>query len=71
MFLLKNMDYQNVRNLVRLGSEAYTGGQAANARIMNKGTPQNILTQLHMSANDYNFISTIYFVSLHHFRRTS
>ncbi|ETI25369.1 hypothetical protein G647_02142 [Cladophialophora carrionii CBS 160.54] len=46
MFLLKNMDYQN----------------AANARIMNRGTPQNILTQLHMSANDYNFISTIYYV---------
>ncbi|KIW66256.1 hypothetical protein PV04_08455 [Phialophora macrospora] len=46
MFLLKNMDYQN----------------AANARIMNKGTPLNILTQLHMSSNDYNFISTIYYV---------
>ncbi|KIW23996.1 uncharacterized protein PV07_09736 [Cladophialophora immunda] len=46
MFLLKNMDYQN----------------AANARIMNKGTHQNILTQLHMSSNDYNFISTIYYI---------
>ncbi|KIW93731.1 uncharacterized protein Z519_05046 [Cladophialophora bantiana CBS 173.52] len=46
MFLLKNMDYQN----------------AANARIMNKGTDHNILTQLHMSSNDYNFISTIYYI---------
>jgi hypothetical protein len=31
---------------------------------MNKGTPQNILTQLHMTANEYNFVSTIYYVSL-------
>ncbi|KIX99639.1 uncharacterized protein Z520_04273 [Fonsecaea multimorphosa CBS 102226] len=46
MFLLKNMDYQN----------------AANARIMNKGTDQNILTQLHLTSNDYNFISTIYYI---------
>ncbi|KAH0839238.1 hypothetical protein AYO21_05653 [Fonsecaea monophora] len=46
MFLLKNMDYQN----------------AANARIMNKGTPDNIMTQLHMTADEYNFVSTIYFI---------
>ena len=29
---------------------------------MNKGTDENILTQLHMSADAYNFVSTIYFV---------
>jgi len=30
---------------------------------MNKGTKQNILTQLDMSSNAYNFITTIYYVS--------
>ncbi|KAK4935342.1 hypothetical protein LTR10_023604 [Elasticomyces elasticus] len=46
MFLLKNIDANNT----------------ANARIMNKGTKQNILTQLDMSSNAYNFITTIYYI---------
>jgi Major Facilitator Superfamily len=46
MFLLKNIDYSN----------------ASNARIMNGGTPQNILKQLHMSSNDFNWVSTIYYL---------
>jgi hypothetical protein len=67
MFLLKNMDYQNVCSSGSWNTVCRSlmlEQQAANARIMNKGTPLNILTQLHMSANDYNFISTIYYVSL-------
>ncbi|EXJ86631.1 hypothetical protein A1O3_03584 [Capronia epimyces CBS 606.96] len=46
MFLFKNIDANN----------------ASNARIMNKGTDQNILTQLGMSSNAYNFIVTIYYI---------
>ena len=46
MFLLKNIDYAN----------------ASNARIMNGGTPQNILKQLHMSSDDFNWVSTIYYL---------
>ncbi|KAI1624129.1 putative pantothenate transporter [Exophiala viscosa] len=46
MFLLKNIDANNT----------------ANARIMNKGTKQNILIQLDMSSNAYNFITTIYYI---------
>jgi len=46
-FLLKNIDSTNV----------------SNARIMNTGTHQNILTQLGMSSNEFNFVSTIYYVS--------
>jgi hypothetical protein len=46
MFLLKNLDYAN----------------ASNARIMNAGTHRNILTQLHMSSNAFNFVSTVYFI---------
>lgn len=44
MFLLENIDYAN----------------ASNARIVNGGTPQNILKQLQMSSDDFNWASTIY-----------
>ena len=47
-FLLKNIDYSNV----------------SNAKIMNTGTHQNILKQLGMTANEFNFVSTIYYVSV-------
>lgn len=47
MFLLKNIDADNV----------------SNARIMNKGTPGNIMTQLGMTSNEYNLVATIYYVS--------
>ncbi|UPX17248.1 uncharacterized protein EKO05_0007614 [Ascochyta rabiei] len=46
MFLLKNIDADNV----------------SNARIMNKGTPGNIMTQLGMTSNEYNLVSTIYYI---------
>jgi len=45
-FLLKNIDNINVSNV----------------KIMNTGTNQNILKQLGMSADEYNFVSTIYYV---------
>jgi hypothetical protein len=45
-FLLKNIDFTNVSNV----------------RIMNTGTHQNILTQLGMTADEFNFVSTIYYV---------
>lgn len=44
MFLLKGIDADNV----------------SNARIMNKGTSGNIMTQLGMTSNEYNLVSTIY-----------
>jgi len=47
MFLLKNIDADNV----------------SNARIMNKGTKGNIMTQLGMTSNEYNWVATIYYVS--------
>lgn len=47
MFLLKNIDADNV----------------SNARIMNKGTSGNIMTQLDMTSNEYNLVATIYYVS--------
>lgn len=47
MFLLKNIDADNV----------------SNARIMNKGQPSNIMKQLNMTSNEYNLVTTMYYVS--------
>jgi hypothetical protein len=47
MFLLKNIDADNV----------------SNARIMNKGTSGNIMTELGMTSIEYNWVATIYYVS--------
>lgn len=46
-FLLKNIDSTNVSTV----------------KIMNTGTHQNILKQLGMSSDEYNFVSTIYYVT--------
>ncbi|KAI9733988.1 MAG: hypothetical protein M1834_002645 [Cirrosporium novae-zelandiae] len=46
MFLAKNLDSSNVSNV----------------KIMNKGTDQNILTQLSMTANEYNLVTTVYYI---------
>ncbi|KAF1936589.1 MFS general substrate transporter [Clathrospora elynae] len=45
MFLLKNIDADNV----------------SNARIMNRGSPSNIMTQLGMTSNEYNYVTTLYY----------
>lgn len=55
MFLLKNIDADNV----------------SNARIMNRGTSGNIMTQLGMTSNEYNLVATIYYVSQDLTRRLS
>jgi hypothetical protein len=47
MFMLKNMDADNI----------------SNARIMNEGTNQNILTQLGLSSNQYALLTVAYYVS--------
>ncbi|EXJ83050.1 hypothetical protein A1O3_06867 [Capronia epimyces CBS 606.96] len=35
----------------------------SNARIMGRGTPYNIMTELGISSNQYNFVTTAYYVS--------
>ncbi|KXT17422.1 hypothetical protein AC579_5703 [Pseudocercospora musae] len=47
MFLLKNLDSDNI----------------SNARIMNKSTDQNIMTQLNMSSDAYTLLTALYYVS--------
>ncbi|KAH8601958.1 major facilitator superfamily domain-containing protein [Bisporella sp. PMI_857] len=46
MFLMKNLDANNVSNI----------------RIMNRGTNENILRQLNMSADAYNLVNTVYYI---------
>jgi hypothetical protein len=53
MFLLKNIDADNV----------------SNARIMNRGKPSNILKELGMTSNEYNLVTTMYYVSYNKFSR--
>ncbi|CAH0048191.1 unnamed protein product [Clonostachys solani] len=46
LFLLKNLDSDNI----------------SNARIMNKGTDMNIMTQLKMTSDEYNLLTVLYYV---------
>jgi hypothetical protein len=47
LFLLKNTDSDNI----------------SNARIMNKGTDRNIMTELNMTSDQYNLLNVLYYVS--------
>lgn len=46
MSLLKNLDSDNI----------------SNARIMNKGTSRNIMTELVMTADEYTLLTALYYV---------
>ncbi|KAJ2980697.1 hypothetical protein NQ176_g2476 [Zarea fungicola] len=46
LFMFKNLDSQNT----------------ANARIMNRGTKQNIIKQLGMTADEYNLVAVVYYI---------
>lgn len=43
-------------------TEELIASQASNARIMNKGTDQNIMTQLGITSNEYNLVNVLYYV---------
>jgi hypothetical protein len=47
LFLLKNIDSDNI----------------SNARIMNKWTDRNIMTELNMTSDQYNLLKVLYYVS--------
>jgi hypothetical protein len=47
LFLMKNLDADNI----------------SNARIMNRDTDRNIMTQLKMSSDQYNLLNVLYYVS--------
>jgi hypothetical protein len=48
MYLLKQIDFSN----------------AASIKVLQVGEASNVLTELHMTANQYNWIQTIYYVCL-------
>ncbi|KAH8892903.1 permease of the major facilitator superfamily [Thozetella sp. PMI_491] len=47
MYVLKNIDYTN----------------AAAAKVLQVGRPSNILNELHMNTNQYNWVQSIYFIA--------
>lgn len=47
MYLVKQIDLSN----------------AANVKVLQVGEPRNVLVQLHMTADDYNWVQTFYYVS--------
>lgn len=48
LFLFKNIDSDNI----------------SNARIMNRGTDMNIMTQLGLTSDEYNLLTVFYYVSV-------
>ncbi|CAK7217446.1 hypothetical protein SCUCBS95973_003154 [Sporothrix curviconia] len=46
IFLIKNLDMANI----------------SNARIMNSGTPRNIITQLHLTSDEYSLLTVVYYI---------
>ncbi|PSN59479.1 permease of the major facilitator superfamily [Corynespora cassiicola Philippines] len=47
MYIIKNIDYQN----------------AASAKVLQVGQPSNIMVELDMTANQYNWVQSIYFIA--------
>jgi len=47
MYIIKNIDYTN----------------AASVKVLQVGKPSNILNQLHMTSDQYNWVQSIYFIS--------
>ncbi|KAF5689304.1 glucose ribitol dehydrogenase [Fusarium circinatum] len=44
--------------------DSIDASNVSNARIMDRGTPRNIMTELNISADDYNFVTMAYYVCL-------
>ena len=49
-------------SIVNNGTLQLKSAQESNARIMNKGTDQNIMTQLGITSNEYNLVTVLYYV---------
>lgn len=49
LFLMKNLDADNI----------------SNARIMNRDTDRNIMTELNMTSDEYNLLNVLYYVCWH------
>jgi hypothetical protein len=67
MYMVKTIDAANVGRI--LGKDAKLKFiktnvllKVSNARIMDKGTSRNILTELHITSNQYNLVTVCYYV---------
>ena len=65
MYAVKTIDAANVGSLFSLilQSQSLYPHQVSNARIMDQGTPRNIMTELHMTSDQYNLVTAAYYVS--------
>lgn len=63
IYMLKSVDFTNVCESDLIGNLLLTRlGQVSYARTMDKGTPHNILTELKMTSDQYNLVTTMYYV---------
>ena len=65
LYLVKKLDESNVSSpqLQACSPPFSHAGQVSNARIMNKGTDRNILTQLGITSNQFGMVTVLYTVS--------
>ncbi|KAJ5414582.1 pantothenate transporter [Penicillium cosmopolitanum] len=63
IYMLKSVDFTNVCESDLIGNLLLTRlGQVSYARTMDKGTPYNILTELKMTSDQYNLVTTMYYI---------
>ncbi|KAK8060880.1 pantothenate transporter [Apiospora saccharicola] len=70
IFMFKNLDSDNVSLTNRYGLDTIISNtylltwtsKVSNARIMNRGTDQNIMTQLGMSSDAYALVTVLYYI---------
>jgi DNA-directed RNA polymerase subunit H (RpoH/RPB5) len=65
MYMIKTIDAANVseHRIERECEKTEANAQkVSNARIMDKGTKRNILTELHITSNQYNLVTVCYYV---------
>ncbi|KAG4423744.1 hypothetical protein IFR04_003169 [Cadophora malorum] len=61
--LLRRVDWRIVPLCaVMYAVKSIDASNVSNARIMDQGTPHNIMTELKMTANQYNLVTTMYYI---------
>ncbi|KAG4443011.1 hypothetical protein IFR05_001542 [Cadophora sp. M221] len=61
--LLRRVDWRIVPLCaVMYAVKSIDASNVSNARIMDRGTPYNIMTELKMTANQYNLVTTMYYI---------
>ena len=64
MYMVKTIDSNNVGGKSINTVEVIDHFKVSNARVMDKDTPYNIMTELKMTSNQYNLVTTMYYVGI-------